>query len=1115
MKRYASLLVMFVVFGSHFLQAQNVITGNVTSSEDRLGLPGVAIVIKGTTLGAVTDLDGHYTISVPEDAMTLIFSFVGMKTREVPIDGRSEIIIIMEPDAIGLDEVVVTAIGIPRETKALGYGVQEVKSEEIARSDNANMLNSLAGKVAGVRITSSSGSAGGSSFIEIRGSSSILGNNQPLLVVDGVPIDNSGGEGGVSGVARSNRAIDLNPDDIESMSVLKGGAATALYGLRAANGAIIITTKKGTANRSSVTLHSSVTMERVSMLPVLQETFTQGSFAYAEDYRNVYGVGNPIASPADQVPWKTFQWGPKISGLSYTKDPGWQSEDYLIFDYIPMDEYLAKWDANGRIVLASDPLSNGQPVKIYDRYAYFEQGLSFNNTLSLSGGNETNTYFMSIGNSDSKGVVPNNTFNKTTLKLSADSKLSGKFATGMNISYLYNVGDRMQQGNNLSGVMLGLLRTPAVFDNSAGYEFEDGTQRNFSGGEDFDNPYWISNNILYHDDLNRIIGDIHLEYNFTEWLKLSYRVGLDWYTRGVKEHFAIHSNEFPAGRVSTFREYSRDFNSDLLLNFNRTYDDAFNINATLGQNMYSSFYNAPQAVANGLEIPGFYNTANSADIQGFESNFKKRTAAIFADLSFSYKSLLFVSLTGRNEWSTTMPADANSFFYPSASLGFVFTELPGLDNINVLPFGKLRASYSITANDAVAYATDTYFGNAGAQDGWTNQPLTFPALGYNAFAISNFMGSTDLRPEKMTTLEVGADLRFSGNRVSLDIAWYQNKNSDLLLLVPVAPATGFNNRFTNAGVMTTTGIDILLNIAPVATNDFRWDMILNFSNPNTVVSSLAPGVSNVYLGGFSDPAVYAIEGESYRSVYGLRYLRDWESSPPDPASATLIIDDRAELDASQPGIYGYPVMDTEVGKIGDIQSDFNLGFTNTFKYKGIRVSALIDWRSGGQMWNGTRGALYYYGAHKDTEDRERSYVHEGLLGHLDANNNLVHYDSEGKEQPGPGAPNTVSKPDDEYYRWVWGIGNNLTGPSEPYVEDSDWIRLRELSISYDFGARIEGVDWLKHLEVYYTGRNLWISTPYSGIDPETSLLGSGNAQGFDYFNMPGTRAHSFGVRVSF
>ena len=307
------------------------------------------------------------------------------------------------------------------------------------------------------------------------------------------------------------------------MSVLKGGAATALYGLRAANGAIVITTKKGNAGRTSINLHSSVTIENISMVPELQETFTQGSYAYADWWEGFYGPQNPIASPADGVPWNTWQWGPKVSELSYTTDPNWKAVDDNIHDYVPMEEYMQKWDKNGRIVFADDLLvnENKPPVNLYDRYAYFETGVSINNTLSMSGGNETNTYYFSIGNSNINGIVPNNKFNKTTVKLSADSKLTTKFSTGVNFSYMYNVGDRMQQGSNASGVMLGLLRTPAVFDNSAGYEFPNGTQRNYAGGGVYDNPYWVSNNILYRDDLNRIIGDLHLEYIFTDWLKMN------------------------------------------------------------------------------------------------------------------------------------------------------------------------------------------------------------------------------------------------------------------------------------------------------------------------------------------------------------------------------------------------------------------------------------------------------------------------------------------------------------------------------------------------------------------------------------------------------------------
>jgi hypothetical protein len=312
--------------------------------------------------------------------------------------------------------------------------------------------------------------------------------------------------------------------------------------------------------------------------------------------------------------------------------------------------------------------------------------------------------------------------------------------------------------------------------------------------------------------------------------------------------------------------------------------------------------------------------------------------------------------------------------------------------------------------------------------------------------------------------------------------------------------------------MTTTGIDVLVNIAPVVTSAFRWDLSVNFSNPNSEVTELAEGVENVGLGGFTEPAVYAIAGDSYRSVYGLQYLKD-------PTSGKIIIDDRSEMDDPNvwgPGVYGYPVQDNEVGKVGDIQADFNMGINNSFSFKGLSVSVLIDIKKGGQMWNGTIGALYYFATHKDTENREDAYVHDGLLGHYDADGELVHYDADGvTELPGAGAANTVAKPDDEYYRFWNGIGSGFTGPSEPYVEDADWVRLRELTVAYNFGSMLKGVSWLKNVEVYFSGRNLWISTPYTGIDPETSLLGASNAQGFDYFNMPGTKAYSFGLRLGF
>jgi len=1116
MKKLFLLIVLFVFVSGYTLMAQTiVITGSITSSVEGEGpIPGVTVQVKGTTIGVLTGADGKYSITVPTGATTLVFSYIGMKTQEVEIGGRAVINGVLESDLVGLNEVVVTALGIKRESKALGYSVQSVSVDQIANSNNANIINSLSGKVAGVNVTPSSGAAGASTFIEIRGSTSLTGNNQPLFVVDGIPIQTSGGSGSVDGVANSDRAIDLNPDDIESMTVLKGGAATALYGLRASNGVILITTKKGSNNtKMKVDFHTSVTWDKISQTQARQDKYAQGSSAgYVGYLEYAYGQKlNHVASPADGQPYRNASWGARLDTCSYTTDPTWVAPDANIYTYRPMDEYLAKWDPNGRIVSENDPKANGKPVNVYDPYDFFQTGVSYNNALSISGGSETTNYFVSLSNQKVNGIVPNNSFSKTTFKLSGESKLTKRLTSSASMTFMNNSGDRIQQGSNVSGVMLGLVRTPPTFNNAGGYKFPDGKQRTYRGGGGYDNPYWTANENLYKDNVNRMIGNLAFIYNATDWLTFSYRIGTDWYTRGSKNSFAIYSNAYPAGYVSVYRDLNQDINSDLIMSIKKSLSQSIFLTASLGNNIYQSYANSSSGNANGISIPDFYNLRNSASVTPSESTYKKRTAAFFGDIGLSYKDMLFINATGRMEWSTTMPANDNKFFYPSVSTGFIFTELSGLKGNNILSFGKLRASYAIVANDAGAYNTTTYYSKASSGDGWTNG-VTFPFLGKSGFTLNGGMGNDMLKPEQMKSFEFGGEFRFFMNRFAVDIAYFKNQNSDLLLDVPIAPSTGYGSKYTNAGTMETTGIDLLVNATIVKGSDFSWDLTVNFSNPKSIVTALAPGVESIFLGGFTDPQIRAVAGQPYRSIYGVMKLRD-------PASGKLIINDDASLDDPDiwgPGVYGYPQDATEVGNMGSVQPDWRMGITNTFSYKGLSLTALIDIKHGGKMWNGTNGAMVYFGTSALTANREVSYVHEGLMGHLNSANEIVHYAADGvTELSGPGAANTISRPDDENYSYWNGQGSGFSGASEPYIESSEFIRLRELTLSYSVNpAKLKGTV-IRNLDVYFTGRNLWLNTPFSGIDPETSLLGASNGQGIDYFNMPGTKAMTVGLRIGF
>ncbi len=523
------MLVFLLVAGiSHAFAQTRTVTGKVTSSQDGMGIPGVTVMVKGTTIGAITDIEGMYELQVRPEHRTLVFSYISMKTQEVALGTQTSINVVLEPDVVMIDEVVVTAIGVSREAKALGYAVQSVGGDEMVRSGTTNPVNALSGRVAGVQITSSSGAAGASSYMTIRGAASLTGNNQPLYVVDGVPIDNSqltsgnpnnGANNLLYGVALSNRIVDINPEDIETINILKGGAATALYGLRAANGAVIITTKKGSTTamgkKTSVAFNSSVTMEQVSQMPEMQDKYSRGTFGN-------FGV-------------TTLNWGARL--------------DTMRFDGATDNLY----SPNGNIVSQNHPdAKSNLNVGPYDNVGnFFQTGMTYNNSLALTGGNQNTSYYLSIANTSSTGIVPNNTFERTNVTLAGESKLSERFSTDARLAYTNSGGIRIQQGSNTSGVMLALMRMPADFDITGGsddpvndesaYMLPDGRQRNAYNGGGYDNPFWTVNMNQFSDKVNRLTGHASLNYMATDWLTVTYRVGTDFYSDRRK---TIHCHWF-------------------------------------------------------------------------------------------------------------------------------------------------------------------------------------------------------------------------------------------------------------------------------------------------------------------------------------------------------------------------------------------------------------------------------------------------------------------------------------------------------------------------------------------------------------------------------------------
>lgn len=1048
-----------------------VLTGTVTSSEDGLPIPGVSVSVKGTTTGTITDVNGSFSITLAGPAKVLVFSFVGMSTKEVEISSSNKINVVLSPSVIGVDEVVVTAIGISKQKKSLGYAVQDVNGDKINNAKTGNVLSAMTGRMAGVNITSSSGTAGAASFITIRGQNSISGNNQPLFVVDGVPIDNEMKYSGnpddlqnnlTTGVNYSNRAIDLNPDDIESVSVLKGGAATALYGLRAGNGVIVITTKKGGSDEGklNISISSSLGLDDVNKLPAMQMMYAQGN-------NGVYGTST------------TSSWGPKISDLRFDG-----ATDY------PRDK-------NGKLVLSTDPTAKANmPAKAYDNAGnFFLTGTTLNNNVSISGGNKDTNFFLSIGNSSSQGIIPRNNFGKTSFKISGETKLGTKVRVSGSANYIRSGGDRMQQGSNTSGVMLGLLRCTPTFDNSNGYGpdaykhpdaymYADGSPRRYAT---YDNPYWTVNKNVLTDQVDRIIGNISMVYKPITPITITYRLGEDLYSDRRKGHTALMSANIPDGQMEEDHHYNNNLNSDLTINYSKDLFPDFSANITVGHNMFESYYQQLYNQGNGFVIPDFYHMSNTSSQLVRENTERYRTAALYADMQFSYKSMLYLGFTGRNEWSTTLPVSNNSFFFPSASLGFVFTELPMFKESKVFSFGKIRASFAQIANHATPYNTQNTYTLAQITDGWATAN-SFPFNGIAGFMPNNVLANSELKPESLVSREFGLELKLLQNRLNFDFTYYNNQNRDLLIQVPITGSTGYNSQYKNAATMENKGVEIMANAVLVKTPDFNWSLSVNFTKNKNKVLSLAPGVDNISLGGFTGSTINVVAGEAYGSMFSTGFYKDDQGR--------VIIND----DPTSAG-YGYPIKDETMKSLGQISPNWTMGINNELSYKGASLSFLFDIKNGGIMWNGTKARLIGFGTSKITEHRGETVVFEGIKGHI-----------ENGEIKTSGTKNDIQTTYSQYY--YQNIGGGASPAQEQFVEETDWVRLREVTVSYELGKLLKKT-MIKQMKVYATGRNLWLSTPYDGIDPETNLMGAFNAQGLDYFNMPNTRSFVFGVKLDF
>lgn len=888
---------------------QKQITGRVTNADDE-PLVGVSITVKGTSVGTSTDDKGAFRIAASASDV-LVFSNVGFAPQEITVGSKSTIAVRLLEEKTALEEVVVTSFGIQRDKKTLGYGVTKLSTEELTNSPTPDITNALAGKMAGVQVSGTGGF--GSSNVTIRGFSSITRSNQPLYVIDGVPIDNGGGGNSVNaGVSNSSRVADINPEDVESMSVLKGAAATVLYGSRAASGVILITTKKGKAGRTTVSLTSNTAIGTVNRFPEYQNEYAQGS-------RGIYGDGT------DPNRWvaRATSWGPRIEG---------QMVENILGETVPLKAY----PNNTRDIL--------QTAQTYD------------NTVSFSGATDRYNYRVSYGNNIQIPLVPENVIRRNNFTVNAGAKLSNKLKLNTSFSYVNNRSNRTQAGNQGANPMWRAIYAPRSYDvTGIPYMDEQGNQIWYSTSEE--NPYWAMKHVTRELESNRFFGNINLNYAITNWLQADLKIGADiinsgyvgFDDRGVRSNG--NTSSAGTGGLIDYKELTRNLSSYFTLSGNKTFGD-FNVSGTVGNEIVSDYSQFLSTTGRSITIPGFANLKNFTSFITSDGYSQQRLFGVFADLSVDYKQFINLNVKARNDFSSTLNKQHRSIFYPAVAVSFVATEaIPSLKN-GVLDYLKIRANMGEVGKGAGTYVTNTYFVTASAGDGFGSTGINFPFNGLAGYTYSNSAGNPDIRPEFTREIELGTEAYFFNRRLSLDFSVYQRESRDLIFAVPVPVSSGFSSITKNAGRLSTKGIEFLITGAPIKKKDFSWDVSWNFTSFRTVVEELAEGVSMISLGGFTSPNIQAVAGQQYGLIYSNMYQRD--------AQGRMVIREN-----------GLPFVTSNVGEVGNPNPRFITGITNNFRYKNWNLNVLVDYKHKGDVMSRTIGDLRINGVAKETAEFDR------------------------------------------------------------------------------------------------------------------------------------------------
>ena len=1051
------------------------VRGIVTTEEDGEPVIGASVIVKGTALGTVTDVNGRFELSgLPPSATRLLISYISLMAKEVAI--APQVSVTLKSDTHLLDEVVVTALGISREKKALGYTAQEVKQDALVQGKDNNLLNSLSGKIAGVRITNTQGDVG-SSRIVIRGETSIAGENQPLFIVDGIPVDNSQLNARSSGRDFKNAIADLNPEDIKTLTVLKGPNAAALYGARAAHGAIVITTKGGDKRQKGIgiTLHSSTQVSFVATLPEFQNLFGQGAggrFSYVD------GKGAGVNDGVDE------SWGPRLDiGL-----------------LIP--QFDSPLDADGNRV-ATPWVSH--PNNVRD---YFRMGISTNNGISVARGDDKYQFRVGYNYEKQVSIVPDAGTNKTNISLNTDYHLAKWIVVGATANYIVYTapslpGSATPSGSNVrsNSPMLQFLWFGRQVDTNS---LKADYTRNWNSSY-YDNPFWSASYNTQSQERHRLIGDLHAEFRLTDGLNVRFRTSTDWYNDRRKSKVKWGS----AGAGSPYGSYAEDAytvkenNTEVLATYIKQLNKNWGIDALLGFNVRNKQYENNYQAAPRLAVADLYTLTNSRDPLTSSNDFYRlRQYGLYGSIQLDYRRWAFLNITGRNDWSSTLPVDNNSYFYPSVTASVLLSEAFGWRS-KAVNYLKIRGGWSQVGADANPYQLATVFTSETAFNG--NPLQSSSTIGMNS----------NLKPENTSSIEAGFEAAFWDNRLYLDFTYYKTDSRNQILKLATTAASGYTSQVRNAGHIRNRGYEIQLGAVPIQTSKgFRWNLDLNYgANSSKVVKLDDEGLITSYRLYSSGIQILASVGEAYGTLFGTSYVRD--------ANGNVVVDAN-----------GLPKISTTNKTLGKFTPDWTGGISNTFSYRSLSLSFLIDASVGGSIFSNTNktgkytgvlantlsgrdaehGGLWYYTAAMGNnvrlpESPSYSVSSDGLYyAQVNGQSTRVYQDGimvEGVTESGSENEEVVSA--EKYYHRIYSI-------AEANVYDASYVKLREVALSYRLPRLWTQKLHLQEASVTLTGRNLWtIYKSVPNIDPESALT-TGNAQGVEAYSLPTTR--SFGVNLS-